>query len=49
MALHHGGAGRDPTTALLIGTLGIGIDAVAVTYALLKAGGLNAYCEGSEV
>ncbi len=35
MALHRGGAGRGPTTAFLIGTPGIGIDSVAVTYALL--------------
>jgi uncharacterized membrane protein YraQ (UPF0718 family) len=35
MALHRGGARRGPTTAFLIGTPGIGIDSVAVTYALL--------------
>ena len=35
MALHRGGAGRGPTTAFLIGTPGIGIDSMAVTYALL--------------
>ncbi|QKT05037.1 SO_0444 family Cu/Zn efflux transporter [Ectothiorhodospiraceae bacterium 2226] len=35
LALHRGGAGRGPTTAFLIGTPGIGVDSVAITYALL--------------
>ncbi|RZU98705.1 hypothetical protein EV698_0964 [Spiribacter vilamensis] len=35
MALHKAGAGRGPTTAFLIGTPGIGIDSLAVSYALL--------------
>ncbi len=34
-ALHRGGAGRGPTTAFLIGTPGIGVDSIAITYALL--------------
>jgi uncharacterized protein len=35
LALHRGGAGRGPTTAFLIGTPGIGVDSVTLTYALL--------------
>ncbi len=35
LALYRGGAGRGPSTAFLIGTPGIGIDSLAVTYALL--------------
>jgi uncharacterized protein len=35
LALHRGGAERGPTTAFLIGTPGIGIDSLAITYALL--------------
>ncbi|OOG22978.1 hypothetical protein B1C78_13050 [Thioalkalivibrio denitrificans] len=35
IALHRGGAGRGPTTAFLIGTPGIGVDSVAISYALL--------------
>src|SRR5690554_2405700 len=35
LALHRGGAGRGPTTAFLVGTPGIGIDSMAITYALL--------------
>ncbi|WP_445005121.1 SO_0444 family Cu/Zn efflux transporter [Halomonas mongoliensis] len=35
LALHRGGAPRGPTTAFLIGTPGIGIDSMAITYALL--------------
>lgn len=35
LALHRGGAGRGPTTAFLVGTPGIGVDSVALTYALL--------------
>lgn len=35
LALHRGGAGRGPTTAFLIGTPGVGIDSVAISYALL--------------
>jgi uncharacterized protein len=35
LALHRGGAGRGPTTAFLIGTPGIGVDSVTITYALL--------------
>jgi uncharacterized protein len=35
LALHRGGAGRGPTTAFLIGTPGIGVDSVAISYALL--------------
>jgi uncharacterized membrane protein YraQ (UPF0718 family) len=34
-ALHRGGAGRGPTAAFLIGTPGIGVDSIAITYALL--------------
>ncbi|MCG5511446.1 SO_0444 family Cu/Zn efflux transporter [Ectothiorhodospira lacustris] len=35
LALYRGGAGRGPATAFLIGTPGVGVDSVAVTYALL--------------
>lgn len=35
LALHRGGAGRGPTTAFLIGTPGVGVDSLAITYALL--------------
>jgi uncharacterized protein len=35
LALHRGGAGRGPTTAFLIGTPGIGVDSLSITYALL--------------
>lgn len=35
LALHRGGASRGPTTAFLIGTPGIGIDSMTITYALL--------------
>jgi len=35
LALHRAGAGRGPTTAFLIGTPGIGVDSLAITYALL--------------
>nr|WP_296752031.1 SO_0444 family Cu/Zn efflux transporter [Thioalkalivibrio sp.] len=35
LTLHHAGAGRGPTTAFLIGTPGIGVDSLAITYALL--------------
>jgi uncharacterized membrane protein YraQ (UPF0718 family) len=35
VALHRGGAGRGPTTAFLIGTPGVGVDSMAITYALL--------------
>ena len=35
LALHRGGAGRGPTTAFLIGTPGIGVDSVTLTFALL--------------
>ncbi len=35
LTLHRGGAGRGPTTAFLIGTPGIGVDSLAITYALL--------------
>lgn len=35
LALHRGGAGRGPTIAFLIGTPGIGVDSVTITYALL--------------
>ena len=35
LALYRGGAGRGPTTAFLIGTPGIGVDSLAITYALL--------------
>ncbi|MWJ28718.1 SO_0444 family Cu/Zn efflux transporter [Halomonas sp. ZH2S] len=35
LALHRKGAGRGPTTAFLIGTPGVGVDSIAITYALL--------------
>ena len=35
LTLHRGGAGRGPTAAFLISTPGIGVDSVALTYALL--------------
>ena len=35
LALHRGGAGRGPTTAFLISTPGVGVDSVAISYALL--------------
>lgn len=35
IAFYRGGAGKGPSTAFLVGTPGIGIDSVAVTYALL--------------
>ena len=35
MALHRGGAGRGPATAFLIGSPGIGIDSLAISYVLL--------------
>lgn len=35
LALHRGGAARGPTTAFLIGTPGIGVDSLAISYALL--------------
>lgn len=35
MALHRSGAGRGPTIAFLIGTPGIGVDSIVITYALL--------------
>lgn len=35
LALHRGGVGRGPTTAFLIGTPGVGVDSVAISYALL--------------
>lgn len=35
LALHRGGAGRGPTTAFLIGGPGVGVDSLAITYALL--------------
>ena len=35
LTLHRAGAGRGPTTAFLIGTPGIGVDSLAITYALL--------------
>ncbi len=35
VTLHRGGAGRGPTTAFLIGAPGVGVDSVALTYALL--------------
>ncbi len=34
-SLYRGGAGRGPATAFLIGTPGIGVDSVLITYALL--------------
>ena len=35
VAFYRGGAGKGPSTAFLVGTPGIGVDSVAVTYALL--------------
>lgn len=35
ITLYRGGAGRGPTTAFMIGTPGIGVDSLAVSYALL--------------
>ncbi len=35
VALHRGGASRGATTAFMVGTPGIGIDSVALTYALM--------------
>ncbi len=35
LSLHREGAGRGPTTAFLISTPGVGIDSVAITYAVL--------------
>lgn len=35
LTLYRGGAGRGPTTAFLVGTPGIGVDSIAITYALL--------------
>ncbi|WP_028492347.1 SO_0444 family Cu/Zn efflux transporter [Thioalkalivibrio sp. ALE19] len=35
LALHRGGAGRGPATAFLIGSPGIGIDSLAISYVLL--------------
>jgi uncharacterized protein len=35
IVLHRGGAGRGPSTAFLIGTPGIGVDSMLITYALL--------------
>ncbi|RFA26821.1 hypothetical protein CAI21_16195 [Alkalilimnicola ehrlichii] len=35
LTLHRGGAGRGPTTAFLIGTPSVGVDSIALTYALL--------------
>ena len=35
LAMHRGGAARGPSTAFLIGTPGIGVDSLAITYALL--------------
>ncbi|MDR9440717.1 MAG: permease, partial [Halomonas sp.] len=35
LAMHRGGASRGPATAFLIGTPGIGVDSMAITYALL--------------
>jgi uncharacterized protein len=35
LALYRGGAGRGPTTAFMVSTPGIGVDAVLITYALL--------------
>lgn len=35
MTLHRAGAGRGPTTAFLVGTPGIGVDSLALSYALL--------------
>lgn len=35
LALHRGGASRGATTAFMVGTPGVGVDSVALTYALL--------------
>ncbi|SEL98989.1 SO_0444 family Cu/Zn efflux transporter [Halomonas daqiaonensis] len=35
LAMYRGGASRGPSTAFLIGTPGIGVDSMAITYALL--------------
>lgn len=35
LAMYRGGASRGPATAFLIGTPGIGVDSLAITYALL--------------
>ncbi len=35
LALHRGGAGKGPATAFMIGTPGVGMDSIAITYALL--------------
>lgn len=35
LTLHRNGASRGPTTAFLIGTPGVGVDSLALTYALL--------------
>jgi uncharacterized membrane protein YraQ (UPF0718 family) len=35
LTLHRQGAGRGPTTAFMIGTPGVGVDSLAITYALL--------------
>ncbi len=35
LSLYRGGAGRGPATAFLIGTPGIGVDSILITYALL--------------
>lgn len=48
-ALHRGGAGRGPTTAFLIGTPGIGVDSIAITYALLGPFMLVARATGAVV
>lgn len=35
LSLHRAGAGRGPTTAFLVSTPGVGVDSMALTYALL--------------
>ncbi|ADH85571.1 SO_0444 family Cu/Zn efflux transporter [Desulfurivibrio alkaliphilus] len=35
LALHRGGASRGPCTAFMVGTPGVGVDSVALTYVLL--------------
>lgn len=35
LSLHRAGAGRGPTTAFLVSTPGVGVDSMAITYALL--------------
>ena len=35
LALYRGGAGRGPSTAFMVGTPGIGVDSLAISYALL--------------